>query len=187
MLRARDNTVLPARALSDGTLRFLGLAVLGLDPRSGSVICLEEPENGIHPEKIPSILKLLQDIATDTDYPVADDNPLRQVITNTHSPLVVQQVPENSLLMAEIRESRDKYGNLFKKAVFTPLSNTWRTRIDPDISNTSLGRLLAYLNPVEEERDEIFSRSKGQAKKRVIDRDDVRKSMSPQLELFDES
>ena len=35
MLRTRDNTTLPARALSDGTLRFLGLAILELDARSG--------------------------------------------------------------------------------------------------------------------------------------------------------
>ena len=189
MLKARDNTTLPARALSDGTLRFLGLAVLELDPRSGSVICLEEPENGIHPEKIPSILKLLQDIATDTDYPVAEDNPLRQVITNTHSPLVVQQVPADSLLMAELRESKDDNGNLFKKAVFTPLSGTWRSRIDQETITTSLGQLLSYLNPIEEEHEEAFNRLMGRGRKRerVIDRDDIKENMSLQLEIFSES
>ncbi len=105
ILRTRDNTTLPAMALSDGTLRFLGLSVLEADARSGSVICLEEPENGIHPEKISSILRILQDIATDINFPVEEDNPLRQVITNTHSPSVVQQVPEDSLLMAKLSES----------------------------------------------------------------------------------
>ncbi len=51
LLRSRDGTVFPARSLSDGTLRFLGLSVLELDRKSGGVVCLEEPENGIHPEK----------------------------------------------------------------------------------------------------------------------------------------
>ena len=44
------------------------------------------------------MLKLLQDIATDTDYPVGPDNPLRPVIVNTHSPSVVRQVLDENLL-----------------------------------------------------------------------------------------
>ena len=185
MLQTRDNTTFPARALSDGTLRFLGLAVLELDTRSGSVICLEEPENGIHPEKISSILMLLQDIATDINYPVAEDNPLRQVITNTHSPSVVQQVPEDSLLMAELRESIDQYGKIFKKAVFTPLANTWRTRLVKDVPTTSLGYLLTYLNPVAKEDPEAYDANslENKIKKRVIDREDVKKSQGKQLSI----
>jgi predicted ATPase len=82
----RYGTVHPARSLSDGTLRFLALAVLKIDPEFKGLICLEEPENGIHPERIPAILRLLQDIATHIRYPIGTDNPLRQVIVNTHSP-----------------------------------------------------------------------------------------------------
>ena len=66
----RSETVHPARSLSDGTLRFLALAVLELDPRASGLICLEEPENGIHPERIPAMLRLLKDIATDPESPV---------------------------------------------------------------------------------------------------------------------
>jgi predicted ATPase len=89
-------TIHPARSLSDGTLRFLALAVLEQDTRAGGVICLEEPENGIHPKRIPAILRLLEDIAVDVDEPVGKDNPLRQVIINTHSPVVVNQVNDDS-------------------------------------------------------------------------------------------
>ena len=78
-IKSRDGTIHPARSLSDGTLRFLALAVLDLDPNAGGLICMEEPENGIHPERIPAILRLLQDIACDVDEPVGPDNPLRQV------------------------------------------------------------------------------------------------------------
>ena len=85
-VRGRDGTWHQARALSDGTLRFLALAVIDLDPSSPRVLCLEEPENGLHPDRIPAMLRLLQDIATDADEPVDEDNPLRQVIVNTHSP-----------------------------------------------------------------------------------------------------
>jgi len=100
----RGGTSHPARGLSDGTLRFLALAVIELDPEAKGLLCLEEPENGIHPERIPGMLQLLEDIAVDTSSELSPDNPLRQVIINTHSPAVVAQVPEDSLLVAELKE-----------------------------------------------------------------------------------
>jgi len=62
MVSDREGTEYPARALSDGTMRFLALAVLELDPTTQDLLCLEEPENGIHPAHIPSVLRLLRDI-----------------------------------------------------------------------------------------------------------------------------
>jgi predicted ATPase len=164
----RDQTSHPARALSDGTLRFLALTVLALDPRQRGVICLEEPENGIHPERIPAMLQLLQDIATDPNQEVNDDNPLRQVIINTHSPTVVQLVPEDSLLIAEPYEHLvDQHR---RRAVrFAALPQTWRAERN-STAVISLGHLLAYLNPVGNPAapTATFSRAR-----RVIDRDDM--------------
>ena len=76
MMTGSDGTELPARALSDGTLRFLALSVLELDPETPGLLCLEEPENGIHPDRIPAILELLQDISTDPKEPADESNPL---------------------------------------------------------------------------------------------------------------
>ncbi len=87
--KGRDGTEHPARGLSDGTLRFLALAVIDLDPATQGVLCLEEPENGIQPARIPAMLGLLKDIATDTTKPIGEDNLLRQVIINTHSPTLL--------------------------------------------------------------------------------------------------
>jgi predicted ATPase len=143
----RDGTAHPARALSDGTMRFLALAVLELDPEAQGVICLEEPENGIHPERIPAMLELLRDIAADTHESAGEDNPLRQVIVNTHSPAVVLQVPDDSLLVAELKEAvRGK--ERFKRVTFSCLTDTWRAKAPEKPSAVSLGQLLAYLNPV---------------------------------------
>ena len=115
--RGKDGTKHPARALSDGTLRFLALAVIELDPVAQGVLCLEEPENGIHPERIPAMLRLLKEIATVTDDPIGPDNPLRQVIINTHSPAVVSEVDEDSLLFAQLHENvRD--GQRFQSVQF---------------------------------------------------------------------
>jgi predicted ATPase len=141
----REGTAHPARALSDGTLRFLALTVLELEPAAQGLLCLEEPENGIHPARIPAMLKLLRDIATDTDYPVGPDNPLRQVIVNTHSPSVVRQVLDADLLVAVPHEYVTD-GRRFRGVRFRPLPGTWRDKVDSGAS-VSRGVLLDYLNP----------------------------------------
>ena len=99
-VRANGGTPYPARSLSDGTLRFLALSVLEQDPEFTGLLCLEEPENGIHPERIPVMLGLLKAIAVDPTEAVGVENPLRQVIVNTHSPGVVAQVSDQDLLIA---------------------------------------------------------------------------------------
>ena len=63
------------------------------------------------------MLDLLRDIATDVDEPVGLDNPLRQVIVNTHSPAVVSQVDDASLLVAELKENI-RGGQRFKSVCF---------------------------------------------------------------------
>jgi ABC-type multidrug transport system ATPase subunit len=185
MVTSRDGTSHPAKALSDGTMRFLALAVLELDPEAQGLLCLEEPENGIHPERIPKILQLLQDIATSTDEALGLDNPLRQVIINTHSPAVVMQVPEDSLLVAELRETV-RSGQRFKRVCFGYLPDTWRQSKDPESSKASIiskGKLLAYLNPVpnyelESDNNGHETNSQGSQpakskKRRVVDREDL--------------
>ena len=78
-----------ADSLSDGTLRVLALALLLHDPRVLGTLLLEEPENGVHPNQLPALLNLLRDIACDTDLPVDETNPLRQLCFTTHSPGLV--------------------------------------------------------------------------------------------------
>ncbi|MGH9421310.1 MAG: AAA family ATPase, partial [Thermoanaerobaculia bacterium] len=83
---------LPAASLSDGTLRFLTLAILVSDPFAQGLICIEEPENGIHPAKMAEMVNLLRDLAVDADVQPGRDNPFRQVIVATHSPAFVQLI-----------------------------------------------------------------------------------------------
>ena len=176
----KDKTPHAARALSDGTLRFLALAVLAQDQQAKGVLCLEEPENGIHPARIPAIIQLLRDFATDPNEPIGPDNPLRQVIVNTHSPPVVQQVPEDTLLIAEIKEFIHE-NNRMKGACFSCLPDTWRIKksANPEKEHIcSMGTLLDYLNPVRstEYYNEISNVStvvRRKIPRRVVDRLDV--------------
>jgi predicted ATPase len=152
-IKGGDQTPHQARLLSDGTLRFLALGVIEIDSEAQGVLCLEEPENGIHPARIPAMLKLLQDIAVDPTKSVGPDNPLRQVIINTHSPAVVAQVPDDALIVAKLHEDVPKDVLGFKKAVFGCLSDTWRTQKSRDGTPSTQyviakGDLLAYLDPI---------------------------------------
>ena len=88
-LEEPDGVRLRANSISDGTLRFLALTAIA-EAADAGVYCMEEPENGIHPERLEAMNRLLHDIAVDADEPVAADNPLRQVIVATHSPYFVQ-------------------------------------------------------------------------------------------------
>lgn len=172
-VKDRNQIPYPARDLSDGTLRFLALTVIELDPTTQGVMCLEEPENGIHPARIPAMLELLEGIAVDVNLESGADNPLRQVIVNTHSPAVVQQVSDDSLLVAELREKEVRFGCL---------KDTWRATLS-DITTVSKGKLLAYLNPVGENninRHDLLTEIKSDIekskvkKRRVIDREDLK-------------
>ena len=60
---------LRASSISDGTLRFLALAALAGVVDENAVICMEEPENGIHPAKLGAMNRLLHDIAVDAEEP----------------------------------------------------------------------------------------------------------------------
>lgn len=65
---------LPAKRLSDGTLRFLALAAILLQPTLPALICLEEPELGMHPDMIRIVAGMIADASAKT-----------QLIVTTHS------------------------------------------------------------------------------------------------------
>lgn len=156
---------IPARSLSDGTLRFLALAVMEQDAQATGVICMEEPENGIHPKRIPAMVRLLRDIALDPQEPCDESNPLRQVIINTHSPSVVSEVPEDSLVI--VYDQNVFYEErVTSQPTFAGLPNTWREK-KAKTAVISKGILLPYLNPVV---PYLNSRSE---RKRVADREDL--------------
>lgn len=173
MLKGKDGNFLPASSLSDGTLRFLALSIIESDPDEQGLICLEEPENGIHPVRIPAILQLLKDIAVNEELAYDEDNSLRQVIINTHSPLVVSEIEDDTLLLAEpIGYQVD--GSRFEGVIFRPLSDTWRINNElPSLSAISKAVLLKYLNPLNSSQSEIdeekeLDAEKYQTKKRKV-------------------
>jgi len=172
----RDHRMHAARALSDGTLRFLALAILELDPEAQGLLCFEEPENGIHPQRIPIMLQLLNDLCVDVQEPVGTDNPLRQVIINTHSPGVVAAVNDDDLLLAEPCEVVLS-GARTSAIRFAWLDDTWRAKARSEERPIARGHLIAYLNPLAtHQANDAHAALSGQSqskKRRVIDRTDL--------------
>lgn len=135
---------LPAASLSDGTLRFLTLGVLLEDPESSGLICIEEPENGIHPAKLPEMVRLLKDLAVDPTEAPSVENPFRQVIVATHSPVFVQLQERDDLLFAMEARVRTADVSAVRTLRCRPLNDTWRAAdTGPGVG---LGTILAYLS-----------------------------------------
>lgn len=145
LLTMKDKQTYTASSLSDGTLRFLALAVLALDPEFGGLLCMEEPENGIHPSRIPQMLSLVRSLSEDADEDEATEAvaPIRQVIINTHSPLVVAELNDSELLFAETLKQKAKAFVNFK-----PLPETWRQSTSETTSAelVTRGQLMSYLS-----------------------------------------
>ncbi|MGW2375580.1 AAA family ATPase [Kitasatospora sp. NPDC001683] len=125
-LRETSGLVLPARSLSEGTLRFLALCVLLEDPDVRGLTCMEEPENGIHPANLEVMVELVRDLAVDPFEAPGDDNPFRQVLINTHSPGIVQLVRSEDLLFADTSAFLTKAGEVGRGLRLRPLVDTWR-------------------------------------------------------------
>ncbi len=165
-----SGTVYPARSLSDGALRLLALLVLGSDSKATGLLCMEELENSIHPSRIPLILRLLQDIATDLNSPVGSNNPLCQVIVSTHSASVIQEIFDDTLLIAELEEDVLD-DQRFHGVRFSWLSDTWREEALPEVPPVSKDRLLAYLGPAMPKTP--LPKSRLRRDRRLMDRSDI--------------
>lgn len=145
LLTMKDKETYTASSLSDGTLRFLALAVLALDPEFGGLLCMEEPENGIHPSRIPLMLRLVRSLSEEVE--ALEDNSstasIRQLIINTHSPLVVAELRDDELLFAETLKIKNRAFVNFK-----PLTSTWRQTISnaKGAELITRGEILSYLS-----------------------------------------
>jgi predicted ATPase len=84
----------PATRLSDGTMRFLAMTASLLMPTPPPLICIEEPELGLHPDALSLVAELLVTASART-----------QLIVTTHSDALVSALTEHvdSVLVCEYR------------------------------------------------------------------------------------
>lgn len=73
----------PATRLSDGSLRYLCLLAVLCHPEPPPVVCIEEPEIGLHPDIIPKVAKLLVEASSRS-----------QIFVTTHSDVLVDALTD---------------------------------------------------------------------------------------------
>lgn len=81
----------PATRLSDGTLRYLCLLAILCHPNPPPLVCIEEPELGLHPDVLPTLADLLKEASERT-----------QIVVTTHSDVLVDALtdrPETVLVV----------------------------------------------------------------------------------------
>jgi predicted ATPase len=111
---------IPATRLSDGTLRYLSLLAVLLQPNPPPLICIEEPELGLHPDLLATVAQLLK-----------EGSERSQLIVTTHSDLLVDamsDMPESVLIC----ERRDRS---------TSLRRLSRNELQPWLERYRLGEL----------------------------------------------
>lgn len=88
---------IPATRLSDGTLRYLCLLAILCDPEPPPLVCIEEPELGLHPDILPKLTDLMITMSERT-----------QLIVTTHSDILVDALTElpESVLVCEKHEGQ---------------------------------------------------------------------------------
>ena len=78
-----DGIIVPAVRLSDGTLRYLCLLAVLCHDDPPPLVCIEEPELGLHPDIMPTLAALLREASTRS-----------QLIVSTHSDVLVDALTD---------------------------------------------------------------------------------------------
>jgi len=144
VLMDKQGVEFPAASLSVGTLRFMAFCAIERSPWRNRLFCIEEPETGIHPERMGAMMNLLRAIATDVDFPIDADNPLQQVIINTHSPGIVAHANPNDVLFADLRDPPSCPGKGPRAIVVKHYPETWRGSFNDSVE-IDPGRIVSYL------------------------------------------
>lgn len=76
----------PSWVLSDGTLRLLALTLLAYAPKPPALMLIEEPENGIHPKAMETVMQSLESVYDS------------QILCATHSPIVLSQLDTSQIM-----------------------------------------------------------------------------------------
>ena len=105
---------IPASRLSDGSLRYLTLLAILLDPEPQPLIAIEEPELGLHFDLISSLSKLLIDASSRS-----------QLVITTHSDILVDALSQHpeSVVICEKRKGQSRMKRLDQEKL-----NRWLKR-----------------------------------------------------------
>lgn len=77
-----EESIVDARGMSDGTLRFLAIVVTMLTTKMNKLVVIEEVDNGLHPSRSQILLEMLKDLGAERNI---------DVIITTHNPALLNE------------------------------------------------------------------------------------------------
>lgn len=83
-----NETYCDAGLLSDGTLRVLALAAALLSSKEGSLVIVEEIDNGLHPSRASRIFDLVNQLAQQRKL---------TILISTHNPSLLDALPDETV------------------------------------------------------------------------------------------
>ncbi len=96
---------IPATRLSDGSLRYLSLLSILCHPSPPPLVCIEEPELGLHPDILPAIAELLMDASQRTQLIVTTQSDiLVDALTETPDAILVCEKYDGSTAMKRLKK-----------------------------------------------------------------------------------
>ncbi len=99
----REN--IPASRLSDGSLRYLCLLAVLCHPTPPPVICIEEPELGLHPDIIPQVAKLLVEASARSQiFVTTHSDILVDALTNTPEAIIVCEKLDGATQLRRLKD-----------------------------------------------------------------------------------
>ena len=84
----RRDSAYDATLLSDGTLRVLAIAAAVLSAPEGSLVVIEEIDNGVHPSRAKQLLSRLSRVATRRNL---------RVLISSHNPALLDALPDDAV------------------------------------------------------------------------------------------
>lgn len=100
---------IPATRLSDGTLRYLCLLAILCHPTPPPVVCIEEPELGLHPDVLPNLAKLLVSASERSQFIVTTHSEmLVDAFTNNSEAFVVAEKSDNGTQLTRLNSQQIK-------------------------------------------------------------------------------
>lgn len=97
------DTPVDARGMSDGTLRFAAIIVSLLTLKPGSLLIIEEVDNGLHPSRARELVKVLKEISAERQI---------DVLCTTHNPVLMDELG-NGMIPFISFVKRDNQGNSY--------------------------------------------------------------------------
>lgn len=151
----REGPPFSSRVVSDGTLRVLALLTMLHDPKHRGLVCFEEPENGVHPMRLKTLIRRLRDLVSDPSLEDSASAPLSQILMNSHSPVVLSALKEGreatiDVVFADIVSVADPFTKSIMRKTrlrqVPPAGSTLISLDEQQILHTEVERYLATVD-----------------------------------------